>query len=153
VEVEAAVLANPGALRFGIEQSMTTPHSERRRFQFGLRKLLLWTAVVALLLGVAATFGEEAWISAGWIIVVGIVRVAFGPKVGGVLSVAAGMILVAAFLCLVFVASEPGPRIGEAVAVGVIFGGLFGLAMFSITEYLYLAVNWADNLMQTRTDD
>jgi len=118
-----------------------------------LRKLLLWTAVVALVLGVAATFGEEAAIPAGWIIVLGVVRVAFGSKVAGVLSVLAGVILSACLAYVLTTHSRPGPDPVEAIPAGVIVGILFGLAMFAITEYLYLAVDWADNHMQTKTDD
>lgn len=47
-----------------IEKNMTTPPPERRRLQFGLRKLLLWTTVVAVFLGIFKMLGIPRGVTA-----------------------------------------------------------------------------------------
>ena len=135
---------------------MTSPRPERRtrRFQFGLRRLLLWTAVVAVLLGVAASLGDGAWLLACCVLVVCVLRVAFGSKVAGILSVAAALILYVSFSLLAYMAtSNPNPVLAGVVVImrGAI-GGLVGLAMFGIAEGAVRGVNWADKLLETTSD-
>jgi hypothetical protein len=123
---------------------------KRPRFQFGLRKLLLWTAVVATLLGVATTLGiEVSSVFLSWIILVWAIRRGFGAKVAAVLSVAAWAAL---GLVLSSVHVHPGPGPGMLAVEGAMIGGFVGLAMFGIAEGLVRAVNWADNLMRTKSD-
>jgi hypothetical protein len=137
---------------------MNDQRPERRRFQFGLRKLLLWTGVVAVLLGLATTTftTAEAVVLLGWMILVAAVRWAFGPKAAGALSVAAALILHVSFSWLVYMAARPFPDPVEAgvgaLIVGGTVGGLFGLVMFGIAEGAVRAVNWADKVLETKSD-
>jgi hypothetical protein len=147
------VSANPRALQFGIEASMNTPRPERRRLQFGLRKLLLWTAVAALVLGWATTFRqEEAWVIACWILTFGVVRVAFGFWVAGILSIGAGAIF-GGWLGYI-AATRFNPNIGlDLFKHYVVVGCVSGFILFGVVELIVRVVEWADNLMRTKSDD
>jgi hypothetical protein len=79
---------------------MIDQHAKRRRFQFGLRKLLLWTAVVALYLGILSLVNFNACLSVSltcYLILVGTLRVTFGRWGACVGSVA---VTLAPLLCL-----------------------------------------------------
>ena len=68
---------------------MNDPRPERRRFQFGLRKLLLWTGVVAVWFGVLTTLPLGLPLSTVltlWVVVVGVVRVAIRPLAAALTS-------------------------------------------------------------------
>jgi hypothetical protein len=121
-----------------------------------LRKLLLWTAVVAVLLGIATTLGEVAAGLVCWTIPVCAIRCAFGPKVAGVLSLAAAVILSVSFSCLFYMTSHPHAASAEAAIAAVIgggtVGGLFGLATFGIVEGAVRGVNWVDKVLETKSD-
>jgi hypothetical protein len=70
--------------------------ARRRRFQFGLRRLLLWTVAAVPYLAVVRL---ERWNVASfaavtaWLLAVGAARAAFGPKAAGALSALAGAIV------------------------------------------------------------
>jgi hypothetical protein len=123
----------------------------KRSFQFSLRKLLLWTAVVALLLGVATSLGEGVWLLACWVLVVCAIRCAFGPNVAVILSVGGGAILGGA-LGYALPHTDPGPDPVERAMQGVIVGGFFGLATFGIVEGAFRAVNWVDKAFEPKSD-
>jgi hypothetical protein len=130
---------------------MTTTAPERHRFQVGLRKLLLWTVVVGILLGIATTLGrEESCVFLCGTILVCAIRCGLGFKVAGILTVAAWT----TFMVLLSwaIASDIARPLGEATLIGSVYGGLVGLAMFGIAEGLVRAVNWADKMLETRGD-
>ena len=128
-----------------------------RRLQFGLRKLFLWTAVVALGLGVFKMSEMPpillAWLTP-WLVLVGVLRVALGAKVAAAASAMIGVILA---VSLVFVSAM---AIGRPLAfedylscfVGVLMFGLFGLFVAGGVAYAFHAVNRLDDLMRTKTD-
>jgi len=112
---------------------MTTPHSERRRFQFGLRKLLLWTAVVAVYLGIVK------WADLGILFAV----------------------LLAVLVCLIGVggsiAKNPNKtrwwhlRPGSPIIVGALVGGtlalLFGPALVNDPDPPWWLLPWGQILL------
>ncbi|MBC8871254.1 MAG: hypothetical protein H8E44_17650 [Planctomycetes bacterium] len=80
---------------------------ERRRFQFGLRKLLLWMAVVAVLLGILKMLELSTAgliLAASWVAITAIVRGAFGSTWAHIVSAVGG----------------------SALALGLLFAGAFG---------------------------
>jgi len=125
---------------------MNEPQPERRRFQFGLRKLLLWTAAVALLLGVGRSVGlaQDVWLLVwvGWILAVGIIRSATNPLVAGIVALAIG----GTITCV-----APEPLLGPEVEI--LLACVFALIVLALAELIHHAVDWLDNLMQTKTDD
>ena len=124
----------------------------RRRFQFGLRKLLLWTVVLALYLGVARMLGMPPIALAVltlWIAVVAGLRAAFGPVVAAIVSPAIGAVLGGWFEYTGPALDPPGP---SPLGPGIALGGLFGCVLFAAVELSCRAVNWADNVMRTRHD-
>jgi hypothetical protein len=145
------------------ELGMNDRHPERRRFQFGLRKLLLWTVVLALYLGILSLVGFEPWVSVFATLCLGIVvvvRVSFGPRAGCVCS--AAMLLVP-ILCLsgLAIISEAlsgsfGTREAALWAQGLLFGigacCALGLAVFLLVELVVRAVDWADSLLESKGD-
>ena len=137
-----------------MKSAMETPNARHRhrRCQFGLRKLLLWTAVVAFLLGVAASLGDGAWLVAGCILLISVLRVAFGSRVAGILSVAVAVMLWVSLWWAATTAARPGPSLAEATLAGLAFVVLFPLATFGIAEGLVSVVNWADKMLETKSD-
>jgi hypothetical protein len=131
---------------------MNDQRPERRRFQFGLRKLLLWTAVAALLLGTAASLREGAWLPACCILIVGAIRCAFGARVAGGISVATAVILMVSFSWVVAETHHPGPSLGDATVTGLALGLFFGLATLGIVEGAVRVVNWADKVLESKSD-
>jgi len=64
---------------------MSETGKPERRLHFSLRKLLLWTLIVALAFGIFSPLELEAdgrFFLFGWILVVAVVRGAFGRFVG-----------------------------------------------------------------------
>jgi hypothetical protein len=123
------------------------------RFQFGLRKLLLWTAVVALLLGLAKMSGiREGWIAFPcWIVMVAVIRVVASPIATAIVSAASGMVLlawvrVAARVDLGPPASEIMTALHKSGSL-LVAGCLLGLTLFAVAELLRRAVDWADNVL------
>ncbi|MHC4403161.1 MAG: hypothetical protein ACYTG0_26160, partial [Planctomycetota bacterium] len=99
-----------------------------RRYQFGVRKLLLWTTAVALLLGTAAGSEAASGEQEGWlgfaicVVVVGAIRTAAGPIVAAALSAAAWTVLGA--WGQTQAESSPGPP----ASARMMYGGVVGLA-------------------------
>ena len=80
---------------------MSDQRLERRRFQFGLRKLLLWMVVVALLLGILKTLGLTTAglvIAAFWVAITAVVRATLGSVWAHVISAVGGSVLALGFL-------------------------------------------------------
>jgi len=126
-----------------------------RRFQFSLRKLFLWTAVVALYFGcgeaICLSLGEEAAgplvLLAVWIGVLGLVRTAFGSQAAVLFSmgVAATLSGIAGYI----VQANVSPYRERAI-FGIATGCVVGFCLFAITELLIRAVDWLDRLMERR---
>ena len=137
----------------------------RRGFQFGLRKLLLWTAAVALYLGILSLIGFEPCLSVSatcYVIPVGIVRAKYGPEVAclcsiGVLSIPA--ILMAVYVLWCGFRAVLDGLCGPLEAVGALLPLLFfwaaccllGYVVFLFVHAVYSAVEWTDNLLETKT--
>jgi len=120
-----------------------------------LRKLLLWTAVVALVLGIATTLGMEDsfvfLILVCWTILIGAIRYGFGPKAAGILSSVAWAILGGVHGYVGYgLMRQFGPGRAEGAVQGLMAGGFYGLAMFGIVEGLARVVNWAARVLETR---
>ena len=131
---------------------MTTPQPKSRKNQFGLRKLLLWTAVVALYSGM---FRMLAPILDGWvfllsgIIILAIIRMATNAITTAVISVmAAGVLL------FVGLFGEMGLYAVMPINLLMAFGGAcyWGVLLFAVVELPLRAVNWLDDLMETKSD-
>ena len=70
--------------------------AKRPRYQFGLRKLLLWMFVVAVLLGTLKALGlESVWLAIGafWVVITAAVRAAWGSTWAHVISAGGGGVL------------------------------------------------------------
>ena len=121
---------------------------KRRRFQFGLRKLLLWMAVVAVLLGVLKMLELSTAgliLAASWVAITAIVRGAFGSTWAHIVSAVGGGALAFGLLFA-------GAIGGISVVVLIIVGA--GMP-FVFVELAWLGVDWLDKLLRTkpRTDD
>jgi len=134
---------------------------KKRSRQFGVRKLLLWTAVVAFLLGVFkwAGGGPVDWIFCGWIVTVGAVRVAAGARASVVLSVAIGgtcgilLQYVPHFVLVPILRSATWPHIVAAYVFVFVVGCFFGLIVFITVDSVCDGIDWVDNALRTRSDD
>ena len=126
-----------------------TAKLERRRLQFGIRRLLLWTTVVALACGMLSSLGPEDvldWtVLPTWFVTVFIVRWAFGSKWAAVVSIMAGM-----FLCLGWAIYRPKPLGMVGLATGsVLLGTLLGCVPFLMVEAACRTVDWIDRIRQS----
>ena len=147
---------------------MSTPRPERRSrgFQFGLRKLLLWTAVAAVYLGALRLVRFEPFLSVfltSYLVLVGLVRARWGPRVGCGCSLAVPLVpllCLAGFglLGIIVEISADNMRPSDAVTwcltvlVWSMVGCLLGLVVFGCVEVTFRAVDWADNLMEAKSD-
>jgi len=100
---------------------------------------------------------DPVWILllTSWLIVIGVVRVAFGVNVAIALSVAVAMILILV-LSLLYLALPHRYPISDVqgwMVTGLMGGAFLGLTMFGIAEGLVRAVNWVDSLMETKSDE
>ncbi len=129
-------------------------NARRQRFQFGLRRLLLWTVAVVPYLAVVRL---ERWDVASfaavttWMLAVGAARVAFGPEAAGALSTLAGAIVGGCVGWFIFGPMGP-PSAWSAVFMCLAFC-VFGCVLFGVVEAAVLAVNWADDLLARPTTD
>jgi len=137
-----------------VESGDTERMSERERsFQFGLRKLLLWTAVVAIWLGVLTMLPLGPPLSTLltlWVVVVGVVRVAIRPLAAAFTSVvmAFGVALIHDYSGLLYYDDLHPPY----MFVFPPAFGLYAVVIFAFVELALRAVNWVDNLMRTKSD-
>jgi hypothetical protein len=130
-----------------------TGEPQRRKFQFSLRKLMLWMFVVAFWFGFFGMLHPGILvISMLWLPVAGIVRIMFRPRVACILSVAAGALL---FVCVGYtgiIAYSIETAIGVFVDM-LLFGTTIGFLLFLIVEGGFRFVDWADNKMRSTTDE
>jgi hypothetical protein len=105
-----------------------------RRLQFGLRKLLLWTAVVAVFLGILKTLGlaPAACLSVlCWAVVVRSLRVVFDFTL---------VAFVASFSAAVLTTPWFWPPSAVMLVTGV-HGGVYGFAVFALSEDVSTAID------------
>ena len=110
----------------------------RPRFQFGLRKLLLWTAAFSLYCGAAEVVGVRPIMFAavtGCVVLLGIVRIVFDSTAAVFVWAIAGTMLIVGWVDTFFL-----------VWVCV-------LVLFLVLNGMSTAVDWADNLMASKTDE
>jgi hypothetical protein len=123
----------------------TEPKRPIRRLQFTLRKMLLWTAVVALWLGLVASLEvstTHALVLSAWAAFVGIARFESGPRLAVFMS------LVAALWVLVFYYFSFDDILSSMIVLVAI-----GLLVFAFVEVSFRLVNWSDHRMETKKDE
>jgi hypothetical protein len=115
---------------------------KRGRFQFSLRKLMLWVAVEAILLGTLTMLGLDPVglaIAGSWVAVTAILRAAFGPLVACRLSGLGGIGLAVGLWFVL-------PMDDAAIVLLIILGGGAGLVPFVFVEVAWRAVDAIDTL-------
>ena len=121
-----------------------------RQYQFSLRKLLLWTFVLALALGALAATDPEpgAWVMlSGWFATVLVVRLVFGSRWAAAVSIVPAMLLITSFSCLVWATHGRQPDLRAlplALAAGCYVGALIGLVPFLLIEGTCRLIDWID---------
>ncbi len=123
---------------------------ERQRFQFSLRKLLLWTVVVALTLSILSPLELGGLFPFGWFVTVLMLRWGLGSRVAAWVSIMAGMLLFAWASCLVSASVSPSRYgYGEAALVGGSMGVMVGLVLFLLVDGTCRVVDWIDRIGQS----
>ncbi len=110
----------------------------RRSLQFGLRRLLLWTVVIALAFGALSTLGPDTigWIVfSWWLCALLVLRWVVGSRPTLISSIVIGGLL----------GGVPVPLPEQKVIWGVI-GGLIGVALCVYVEVSCQFVNWVTGL-------
>jgi len=118
----------------------------RRRFQFRLRKLLLWTAVVALLLGVLKMLGlgpARIVLVACWTIVIVILGQALSVKAACRISGLAGVTFFAWITCC---ESPPHRFVAGMLLVAAPLGWILGYTGALLMNGAASGVSRMDNL-------
>ena len=132
-------------------------HESKRRFQFSLRKLLLWVAVVALCLGIPIACGQNpvAWLLLTcWCAAIGGLRWSFGR----VPAVYASIVGAGVLTSVAYVVGDPSQPVDyvRAAFVGFVNGIPIGFVLFVMLELAFIIVNWIDSLFNrgepTRVD-
>ncbi len=136
---------------------MTETTKPYRRFQFSLRKLLLWTTAVAVLLGVLQmmAFGATGFaIVLGGIAILGVLRSAFDPRQALILwtlvSAIAGVIIIS--VGANWDSSSHGEIVLNVIWLsfwGFVFGGAIGGISYTLTDAACGFLDWLDSLMQS----
>lgn len=126
---------------------MTDTAKPERRFQFTLRKLLLWVAVVALCLGIPSACGQNPliWVLLTcWCAVIGILRWNFGRVPAAYASVVGAAILTS----VAYAVGDPLQPVQYMVAgfAGLVTGIPIGFVLFVVLELASTVVNWIDGL-------
>ncbi len=126
----------------------------RKRRQFSLGKLLLWTAVAALLLGLLRMLGLGPIVLAciaAWVMINAGVRLAFASVVAFVFSIGAGGITASS---LTFVGMARGGSPFDAYGIPVLLlvavgGGLLGYVSYVVLEVAFCVVGLPDGLLRS----
>ena len=124
-----------------------TPKSERRWYQFSLRKMLLWTAVVAMWLSVLATLPLGPPLSMCltlWLVLVGFVRATARPlaAAGTSVVIAFGVALIHDYYDLLYRDDLHPPY--ELLFPPAF--ALYAVVIFAFVEFAFRAGDWVDNL-------
>ena len=123
---------------------------ERQRFQFSIRRLMLWTVVVAIYLGIVVALQLELSVFVGatvWFVIVGILRVA-NYDVAFLASVVAGVVLYEYGL-YTDIDSFGGwtDSFVLALLIGALGGSVLGCFLFVFVQGGFRFVDWADMLI------
>jgi hypothetical protein len=132
---------------------------QRRRFQFSLRKLMLWMVVWGAYLALARWIGPDqpfGLILTLWLMVILFVRLKWGysPKGRRVACHLTGFITVS-WIAFLQLADQPDLRAGwlgrcSLLAVGWLVGYLVGFNAFLIADFFVNVVNLVDDSLRTR---
>ena len=140
---------------------MTTPSPERRRLQFGLRKLLLWTIAVAVLLAAMRMLEFE---TAGFVIVLfgmtilGVLRFLFEPfyaRMLWILVVAVAGVVVAVDTALALTDAYSLSLVELVINIiwlsfwGFVLGFGIGGMTYTLADAACRVVAWLDSRMQS----
>ena len=123
---------------------MKTTSTQRRRFQFSLRKVMLWVVVEAVLLGTLSMLGLDAIglaIAASWVAATAVLRAAWSPLWAARLSSLGGIALAVGLWFVL-------PMNDAAIVLLIILGGGAGLVPFVFVEVAARVVDWVDSLMR-----
>jgi hypothetical protein len=134
----------------------------QRRFQFSLRKLLLWIAVLAVYLGVLRLMNADltvALITICWVTVIVAVRTKWGARRALVVAIfGTGFCLSVVFAGTVWIverqyrpALSPLGAMIAGMPVGLLVGAFIGLCGSVVAELSIRLVGFLDGLMQTKT--
>ena len=125
----------------------------RKRRQFSLAKLLLWTAVAALILGLLRMLGAGPVVLASigaWVVVNASVRSAFGSIVAFLFSIVAGGIALASLvLGLVWGGSFLSPLGILVLLLVAVGGGFLGYVSYVVLEVAFCIVGLPDGLLRS----
>ncbi len=126
----------------------TNPRPEGRRPQCGLRKLLLWTAVVVVYVAFWR-ITRANWIGlffvAPWIATLGVCRILLGLWAAVLLWVLTGVLI------NVWGIGDDGVVKSQVVSMAIQIWE-HGTWHYVFLELSFHAVNWADDRMRTKTD-
>ena len=127
---------------------------KRPRFQFSLRKALLWTALVALGLGALTILTSDVatrMVLSAWLATVLILRWAFGRKVAAWVSAVAGALFFGWSCSVAYSAHIRRFDLGEMVwtaVVGGFLGGVIGFLLFVPADAACRIASWFDRIGQ-----
>ena len=116
--------------------------------QLTLRKLLLWTATVAILLGMTMmdeTVAVFVLIPACWVIIVGTIQLLTNPIVARCVSEGAGL-APGVFFALRYLVRGDLAGCALSLVFFSFIGLLFGRTFFVVAAVLCLCVDWIDKL-------
>jgi hypothetical protein len=134
---------------------METSPTQRRPFRFGLRKLMIWTAVWSVYLGWVRSLHESADDKVLLTVYCGAflaIRIKWGWKPGyKIAAIAGGLYHVLLEQFYMYWKISP-PVIIPPVAILLLFplSMIIAFVQFLIVHGVVTAVNWLDNLMETK---
>ena len=123
---------------------------DSQRFQFGLRKMLLWTVVVALWLGLCKWLAMELpgiVMIMSWLVVVAGARLMWNVRVAFLVSAAWLPIFMFAYFLWGAVSGAGMMLLMTLVA------SFWVLLIVAIVEVSVRLVNWADNFMASKNEN
>jgi hypothetical protein len=124
----------------------------KRRLQFSLRRLMLWTAIIALYLGIVGAIQVGPLVSTVlvvYVVFVVVIRMAFGQKLACVSSVVIAGLLFLLFFVASFGRFAAWPLSCVALCVSAC-GAVYGFLLFAMVELTFRFVEWADKSLQKR---
>jgi len=120
-----------------------------RRFQFSLRKMLLWTAVVAIGFALISDMGADPLghiIFGSWAVVVGVIRIGIGHRWSASMS-----FVIALCVSFAYCRIDDAPLTHFLLTFPVMAAVAFGVFMF--VETAYQAVDWLDKSPHSPEDE
>lgn len=145
------------------ESLVEEPKPQRRPFQFSLRKLMLWTAVWGLYLGVLRLVPMPLLAAVCLTVYLAIllpIRVRWGYARGLRIALAGTVLTLVglAETCILvdhFTGRSPGNTADSQVVLSPAFflGLLFAAVGFVFVHVLVVVVNWIDSLMETKANE